>query len=313
MIFKIFKLLTCLQLLLILFVTGPLWAEEKRLPIADIHMHFNGDQQEVTDTDDALQALVKNNVVFGIVSSKPPDLALKLADASGGWIIPFFMPYLEPERKVDWVFDDRVLPATRRALQSGRYKGIGELHLISGYTPSLKKQHAVIDGMLSMAKEFDVPILIHAEASNQLYFQPLCKRHPQARIVWVHAGSPLPPMQVAELLQSCPNVWVDLSARDHMRYGRINPIVDDHGQLLEPWREFVLKFQDRLMIGSDAAYYEGSSAWESANTGWNYIDEVMGFHRQWLSGVPLNIRKKITLENAIRFFRLTDRENLRQN
>lgn len=280
-------------------------------PLADVHLHFNTDQMEVTDTADALRTLTESNVVFGIVSSKPPALALELADASGGWIIPFFMPYLEPERKVDWFRDKRVLPAAREALVSGRYQGLGEIHLIAGYTPSLNQRHDIIDGMLDLAEEFDVAILIHAEASNQLYFRPLCLRHPQARIVWVHAGSPLPPAQVAELLRACTNVWVDLSARDHMRYGKINPIVDDDGLLLPDWHMFTLEFQDRIMLGSDPTYYEGVATWEAANTGWDHVSEVLAFHRHWLKALPVDIRQKLTLQNAIRFYRLSVEEDLR--
>lgn len=296
--------------LLLLLGSDQLLAAD-RSPLADVHMHFNVDQMEVTDTSDALRVLKDNNVVFGVVSSKPPALALELADASGGWIIPFFMPYLEPERKINWFRDKRVLPATRAALASGRYKGIGEIHLIVGYAPALNQRHDIIDGILDLAEEFDVPILIHAEASNQLYFQPLCQRHPKSRIVWVHAGSPLPPAQVGELLRACPNVWVDLSARDHMRYGRINPIVDEQGQLLPSWREFTLLFQDRIMLGSDPVYYDGTSTWEVANTGWDYVGEVLDFHRLWLSGLPEKVQQKLELQNAIRFFRLSEKEILR--
>jgi len=45
-------------------------------PLADVHLHFNTDQMEVTDTSDALRTLTDNNVVFGVVSSKPPARTL---------------------------------------------------------------------------------------------------------------------------------------------------------------------------------------------------------------------------------------------
>ncbi len=294
----------------LLFFSLKLMAADSH-PLVDTHLHFNVDQMEVTDTSDALRTLVENNVVFGIVSSKPPALALELANASGGWIIPFFMPYLEPERKIDWFRDKRALPAARDALRSGLYKGLGEMHLIAGYAPPLNQRHKIIDGMLDLAEEFDVPALIHAEASSERYFLPLCLRHPKARIVWVHAGSPLPPAKTGKLLRSCPNVWVDFSARDHMRYGKINPIVSNDGQLLPEWREFTLEFQDRIMLGSDPVYYEGVATWEAANTGWNHVGEVLDFHRRWLTGLPANVRQKLLLKNAIGFFRLSVENDLR--
>ena len=272
------------------------------IPIADVHIHYNIDQAEVTDTEDALKQLNDNNVLFGVISSKPPAMALELVEAAGGWIIPFYMPYLEPDRKRDWYFDKRVLPASRKALESGRFKGLGELHLIVGYAPTLKKPQEVIDGMLALAKEFDVPVNIHAEASSHLYFLPLCKRHPEVKIQWAHAGSPLPPHEVASLLRVCPNVWVDLSARDHMRYGQMYPIIDEKGDLLPEWNKFVIEFQDRIMIGSDPTYLEGESSWEMANTGWNHVTEVIAFHRRWMDGLPAEIRTKIATENARKFY-----------
>ena len=135
---------------LVILCAGAQASEE--MPIADVHIHYNIDQAEVTDTEDALKQLNDNNVLFGVISSKPPAMALDLVDAAGGWIIPFYMPYLEPDRKRDWYFDERVLPASREALKSGRFKGLGELHLIVGYAPALNKPQEVIDGMLELAK-----------------------------------------------------------------------------------------------------------------------------------------------------------------
>lgn len=305
------ELATILVRIVILAVYSSQLMAADRQPLADTHLHYDDDQAEVTFVSDALQTLRKNNVVFAIVSSKPPALALELADASGGWIIPFFMPYLKPERKIDWFRDKRVLPASREALLSGRYNGLGEIHLISGFAPPLKHRHVTIDGMLDLAEEFDVPVLVHAEASSHLYFLPLCLRHLQARIVWVHAGSPLQPDQVGKLLRACPNVQVDFSARDHMRYGWAHPIVDDEGQLLPEWHEFTLEFQNRIMLGSDPGYYEGIATWDSANTGWDYVSEVLDFHRRWLSSLPANISQKLALQNAINFYRLSAEKDLR--
>jgi len=285
---------------LVILCAGAQASEE--MPIADVHIHYNIDQAEVTDTEDAIKQLNDNNVLFSVISSKPPAMALDLVEAAGGWIIPFYMPYLEPDRKRDWYFDERVLPASREALKSGRFKGLGELHLIVGYAPALNKPQEVIDGMLELAKEFDVPVNIHAEASSHLYFLPLCQRHPDVKIQWAHAGSPLPPDEVASLLRACPNVWVDLSARDHMRYGQMYPIIDDKGYLLPEWQKFVIEFQDRIMIGSDPTYFEGEATWDMANTGWNHVSEVIAFHRRWMSAFPLEVQAKIATENARRFF-----------
>ena len=273
-------------------------------PMADVHLHYNWDQAETLDTEEAVRRLKRNGIVIGVVSSKPPTLALELAAASDGWILPFFMPYLEPDRKRDWFFDERVLPATREALASGRYKGIGEIHLIVGFAPSLKERHPVIDGLLALGVEFDVPLSMHVEAGSHAYFQPLCERHPEARIFWAHAGSVLRPAGVATLLDACPNVWIDMSARDPLRYGGSQPIVDTRGRLLPDWERLVLKYQDRIMVGSDPFYREENLYWDEPNTGWDHIDAFIGFHRTWLAFLPQDTARKIRIGNALRFLGL---------
>ena len=61
-------------------------------PFADTHLHYNDDQAEIIETGDALRVLIENNVVFGVVSSRPPALALELESNPQG-------------RKVRWSID----------------------------------------------------------------------------------------------------------------------------------------------------------------------------------------------------------------
>jgi hypothetical protein len=282
---------------------GPSIADGEGLPMADVHLHYDWDQAEILDTAGAVARLEANGIVFGVVSSTPPALALALAAAAGDWLVPLFTPYLEPDRKLDWFHDRRVLPATREALASGRYQGIGEVHLIAGFAPPLKAHNETVDGLLALAVEFDVPVSIHAEASSHRYFQPLCERHPRARIFWAHAGGVLPASAVAALLRACPNVWVDLSARDPARYGGMHPIVDDSGRLVAAWEALVLEFRDRVLVGSDPFFRAGGSFWDGPNTGWDHLHEYVDFHRRWISFLPDEIAERVRLTNALRFFR----------
>ncbi len=175
--------------------------------------------------------------------------------------------------------------------------------MISGYTPSLKKRHPVIDGMFDLATEFDVPICVHADASDHRFLLPLCQRHPKARIFWAHVGGGMPAEQVDRLLQACPNVWGELSARDPWRFGGAVPIAGEDGRLLPRWRELVLKYQDRLLLGSDPFFFEEQDAWEASNSGWDHIGDYLAFHRRWLAALPPAVARKLRWDNAIRFFR----------
>jgi len=287
-------------------LVGPAYSNETAARFADVHLHYNWNQAEDLTPEQAVLRLQQLGVAFGVVSSRPPESALSLTNAADGWLLPFFMPYLEPDRKRDWFFDERVLPAAREALRSGRFKGLGEIHLISGYTPTLTKPHPVIDGMFTLAAEYDVPICVHADASNHRYFLPLCRRHPKARIFWAHVGGGMSPGEVDRLLTACPNVWGELSARDRWRYGGMHPIVGNDGALAPAWRQLVMKYQDRFLVGSDPFFVGDQDAWEAANTGWDYLDKYLGFHRTWLAALPKPVAQKLRWDNAMRFFRRSD-------
>ncbi len=294
---------TVIYLTGIVLLWSPAGIAEQAAPLADVHLHYNWDQAEILDPSEAISRLKNNGVTLAVVSSKPPALALELAEAADGWVIPFFMPYLEPERKGDWFYDSRVLQAARNALSSGLYQGLGEMHLIVGFAPSLEKRQPTIDGLVELGVEYDVPLSMHVEAGSHRYFLPLCKRHPTARIFWAHAGGVLKASEVSALLDACANVWVDMSARDPMRYGGLHAIVDNAGRLTPEWERFVLDYHERIMIGSDPFFVEDQLYWDEPNTGWDHLDTFITFHRRWLSFLPEEIARKIRFDNAVHFFK----------
>ena len=155
-------------------------------PFADMHLHYNGDQGELLSAQEAVAILEKNNVVLAAVSSVPSSYALKLAKAGGDWIIPFYSPYYHAGNRLNWFYDKQVLVETRKGLQSAQYFGIGEVHLMDGVGP--RRDNPVIQGLLKLADEFDVPFLIHTDASSYEYIVPICQSYPRVRFLWAHAG-----------------------------------------------------------------------------------------------------------------------------
>ncbi len=125
-------------------------------PFADVHLHFNWDQEELISAEEALEILTKHNVVFGVVFSVPSANALKLSKLSPKTIIPFFSPYITGHSRNNWYYDTKVLKQARDGLQKGLYKGIGELHVISGLGP--RRDNPVLQGLLSLAAEYDVRV-----------------------------------------------------------------------------------------------------------------------------------------------------------
>jgi hypothetical protein len=283
-----------------LVLCSSLAAASDKPPFADVHLHYKWNQAEVTSKAEAVAALRRNHVVLAVVNSTPPQLAADLAEAGGDWIIPIYQPYLDAAGRSRWYLDKRVPSAARTAIASGRFQGIGEIHLTAGIGP--RTDNANLNALLSLAAEYHVPVLIHTEAASEQYLASICRRHPDTRLLWAHAGGLLGPAAVQRLLAQCDNVWVEFSARDKWKYVN-SPIVDDQGQLLPGWVSLLQLYPDRFMTGSDPLWpVEFRNNWDTADTGWDMLDELIDFHRRWLNGLPPELAEKVRLRNAQAFF-----------
>ncbi|MGM0595296.1 MAG: amidohydrolase family protein [Pseudomonadota bacterium] len=266
-------------------------------PFADIHLHFKWDQKEIISAEEAVKKLTDNNVVLATVSGMPPKLALEFSQAGGEWIQPYFSPYKDAVHRNHWFTDKTVLDDADKALAAGLYKGIGEVHIWTSFGP--RRDNAVFTGLLELAEKHQVPFLIHTEASSHLFFQEICQGYPQVRFLWAHAGGHLKPDSVEQLMEQCPNVWVEVSARDPWRY---DTLVDDENQLLPGWRELFIKQQDRFMTGTDPVWnVRRGQSWDRADEGWSHYNKLLTFHREWLKQLPAEVEEKIRLTNARRF------------
>jgi hypothetical protein len=272
-------------------------------PLADVHVHFKWNQKDVTSAQQAIATLIENDIELAVVIGTPAENALELERLAPQRIVPIWSPYRTPGDWSTWAFDKTVLERARAALESGHYEGIGELHLIGGFTPHWRSP--VVSGLADIAAEFDVPLLVHTEISRPGYMQGLCAAHPKARLLWAHAGAILTPEQVATVVTRCPNVWVELSARDPWRFIN-NPITDQDGTLLPEWRELIETFPQRFMVGSDPVWpVEKLDSWDEPDTGWQQYHRFVTFHRGWLNKLPSGLEQQLRLTNALDFFRQT--------
>jgi len=288
------------RLLLSLALGSLLGVARAAAPLADIHVHYKWNQKEVTSAQQAIDILRDNDIALAVVIGTPADYALQLARLAPQTIVPIWSPYREPADWSRWPFDREVLQRARAALASGEYRGIGELHLIGGFTPDWRTP--VISGLLALAREYRVPVLLHTELSNTSYVRELCRAHPGTRILWAHAGAILSPAQVSEVLAACGNVSAELSARDPWRFVN-NPITDSDGKLKPDWRDLIERYPDRFMVGSDPVWpVEQLDGWDQADTGWQEYRRFIQFHRDWLTQLPPALAEKIRLDNARSFF-----------
>ena len=285
-------------LLLLAALCTPLSASQA--PFADVHLHWKWNQKEVTTPEQAIAILERQDIDLAVVTGTPPELALELQELAPKRVIPIYGIYRIPGEWSTWHRDDRLLARVRKALESGRYHGIGEVHMIGGFISHWRKP--TIAGLFSLAAEFDVPVLLHTEFSRADYTLGLCEAYPDTLFLWAHAGSMLTPDEVRRVLQGCENVQVELSARDPWRHRR-NPIVDDDGNLLPQWRKLIIDHADRFMVGSDPVWpVDRLNPWDEPDSGWSELPRFVAFHRSWLGQLPAAEATAIRWGNAQRLF-----------
>ena len=271
--------------------------------VFDMHMHYKWSQKEVTSPEDAVAALAENNISHAVVIGKPAENALLLKKLAPDKVIAIFSPYRDSQDWFMWQRKESVLVDATKALESGEYQGIGELHIIGGGFASKLDSAKVLNGLLELVVKHDVPIMIHTEFSKPNYMLAICQRHPQSKIIWAHAGAILKPEHVDEVMRQCPNVWSGMAARDPWRYVN-NPIADEKGVLFPEWKALLLKYPERFMVGSDTVWpVEQMDSWDQADTGWQELGRFWGFHRSWLAQLPEGVAQKIRMDNAMKLFK----------
>jgi len=196
------------------------------------------------------------------------------------------------------------------AMQSGKYKGFGEIGLhhmetVKRHGPTIPADHPWMLTLADIAARFDVPIDIHMEATddNLAALERLLAHNRKAKIIWAHAGW-------SELGTATPEVWSRLMAHHPNLYGSIkhrtptrrppSPMVNvrDEGGAIEPdWLHLFETFPDRFMIGADI----GPGVFVKGGNDFRHLKHMQAFLRQ----LPPHLLGPIAQGNAIRVFNLS--------
>lgn len=265
---------------------------------ADSHVHFTWEQDEIT-AEEIVTILKDANVGLTIISGTPTDMALEVRKAGGDWVVPFFSPYIHATGKRDWHRNEEVIKKAKRDLGKGLYYGIGEVHFMEGFQP--RTDNKIFLQLLDLAKQFDVPVLIHIDSANERRFLDLCRSNPNINLIFAHAGGILKPVHIRKILEQCNNAWIELSARDPWRYGRISN--EDH-TLLAGWKKLVLDYPDRFITGTDPVWsVTRGQTWDQPDEGWTHYDKLLDFHWTWMNDLPDDVRRKVSWENTNRLLK----------
>ena len=123
----------------------------------------------------------------------------------------------------------------------------------------------------------------------------LFKRHPKTRFVAAHLGWHGNDLaRMGKIFDEMPNVYAELGA-----------VLYDLGRQPRGGREFLTKYQDRVMFGKDA--FEPSEYpyyWRVFETNDEYFDYYRDYHAFWKLyglGLPDVVLKKVYYQNALRW------------
>ena len=264
----------------------------------DVHIHYNWDQLDHITTREIVKRLERANVEFAVATSTPSRLVDELKLEGGDRVIAFFSPYLHEDGRRDWFVDEAVIAAAEEGLKKGRYEGVGEIHFMSGFRP--KPNNRVFERLMGLAAEYEVPALVHVDAGSERAIVNICSRHPAVNILFAHAGGNLRPKHVEAMIEKCPRILIELSARDPWRYGRLT---DDNGKLLPKWRDIIVRYPHRFVVGTDPVWrVTRTQSWDEIDEGWNYFGRLIQYHRGWLAPLPAHVRRAVARDNAARLF-----------
>ena len=266
------------MILLALAGISPCLADE--VSMADAHLHYNQSHSDQLDPAQILEILQRNNIELAVVTSIPTSLSLELQQASPEQIIPLLGVYADYDDKQNWHQQTDLIRQVEQALVSGKYKGIGELHLFAEHRHS-----PVFLRVATLATRHRLPLLMHCDP---VVIDTLFEHEPDARVVWAHAGAYPYPALLRDYLARYPNLYIDLS----MRNERIAP-----GNRLDPeWENIFMELPDRFMTGVDTF---SPGRWHDYS---DYAEQT----RAWLEQLPDEIARQIRIENTRRVYQ--DRE-----
>ena len=252
------------------------------LPIFDAHMHYSRESW-VAYPPEKIQALLDSlSVTSALVSSAPDEGTFRLKAVIGDRVIPMLGPYRNGSDVFSWARDGTIVPYVESAYRAGQHRGFGEFHLNVGQI-SLP----VVRNVIAFAQSKNLFLQAHADA--RAVAELLNYVGADQIVLWAHAGVTATPEQIDALMGKWPKLSVELSLRDD---------VAPQAQLDPKWRDLLLKYSDRFMVGTDTWTVGGSY---TGNERWDAYADIVNRIRGWLMQLPDDARAAIAYKNAERF------------
>ncbi len=286
--------LTCVTALAA-FTAGQARAADYSGPLFDAHLHYNEEawngRSGPYPPADVLARMQRNGVRAIIANSRPNEgtrllAASELTRKAGVTVVPFIRLYRNRADYNNWFRDETIYEMVQaefaRGTAAGAYKGIGEFHLYD----SGNANGPVARKLMAFAEEKNLAVLAHVDdVAIDLLMAATPSRGQKAKLIWAHTGiGGASAARVNELMLKYPNLIGELSYRPGLTC--------EGGRLCAEWRELVLRYPGRFMIGSDT--------WINAR--WEQYDELMKGYRTWLGDLPPDVAQKVAWGNGASLF-----------
>lgn len=261
----------------------PLLAVAATRPLIDAHLHYTGVDAAALPPEQIIALFDGNGIDAALVSGQPPWAVEALYRAAPDRILPFLSPYRGQADKARWMHDPGLPARVSKALESGIYRGIGEIHIFAD-----DRESPVLAALVALAAERDLMLQVHGDAA---VIETIFAQAPNVTVLWAHLGTDPRPQVLAPLLARYPRLFVDTSVRDER-------FVDSDGKLWRQWRRFFIAHQAQVLVGVDTFW----------TPRWNRFSEVAAGIRGWLDQLPPQVADRLAYENAARLFGLDGSE-----
>ncbi len=242
----------------------------ERIARVDAHIHYSHDAWAVLSPEKAIQLLRAAGVSKALVSSSSDEGTQKLYRLAPDLVVPVLRPYRKRGELSSWMHDATVVPMLSEQLTTNIYAGIGEFH-----ADGKQIELPVLQQVIELARRHDLFLHAHVDADA---LRRIFAANPDARVLWAHAGFEAPEV-IAELMQSYPGLWADLSFREE---------VASLGTVVASWRVLFERFPTRFMLGTDTYTPER----------WFYLGEYHDWAHGWLAGLPPELAANLAYRNA---------------
>jgi len=251
------------------------------MPLFDAHLHYSAPAWSVYPPETVAKILDSVGVRSGLVSSAPDEGTFKLRAVLGERIIPMLGPYRNVADVFSWARDPSIVPYVESIYRPRVHRGFGEFHLLPGQLglPTVR-------ALLALAQREKLFLQPHADARA---VAELLEYVPDATVLWAHAGVDATPDQIGALLDKWPKLSVELSLRVD---------IAPNGTLDARWRDLLVRYRDRFMIGTDTWTAGGTF---TGNERWDAYAEIANGIRGWLAQLPTDVAEAIAYRNADRF------------